>query len=461
VSAIVEDDWESAAPAEAGRARAAGRVAPHNLEAEASLLGAMLLSSDAVATSIETVQAVHFYRPLHRMVFEAAWDLYSRSEPVDHVTVAQELSRRGQLEQVGGLAFLAELASAVPATVNAAHYGKIVRDNFLLRELIRVGRQIAEMGFEAPDDVRSIIDRAEGLVYEVSQGRGGLEFASMSDLMHRAYQAIEHRYDHKAPVTGLPSGYTDLDKYTSGFQDGNLVIVAARPSMGKTALALNFAANAALHSNVGVAIFSLEMSAEEVAERLLCSEAKVDSKRVRSGFLQDADWPRITRAAGKLEAAPIFVDESPFVSVLEMRAKARRMASKAPLGMIVVDYVQLMEPRDGRQENRAAIVADISRGLKILAREVGVPVIACAQLNRGPESRNDKRPLLGDLRESGSLEQDADIVMFIYRDSYYHDDSPDKGLAEVILAKNRNGPTGNVHLSFLDHCTRFENVAAG
>ena len=435
-------------------------VPPHNLEAEASLLGAMLLSTDAVATSIESVEPHHFYRPLHRMVFEAMWDLYRRSEAVDHITASEELRRRGQLEQVGGLAFLGELASAVPATVNAGHYARIVREAFLLRELIRAGRQIADLAFEVPDDVPSIIDRAESIVYEVAKGRSEVEFASMSELMRRAYEAIEHRYDHKAPVTGLSSGFTDLDKVTSGFQPGNLVMVAARPSMGKTSLALNMAANAALRSGVGVAVFSLEMSSEEVAERLLCSEANVDSKRVRSGFLQDSDWPRITRAAGRLEGAPIFVDESPIVTVLEMRAKCRRISSRHPLGLVVIDYVQLMEPRDTRLDNRATVVGEISRGLKVLARELDLPVVACAQLNRAPEARTDKRPLLGDLRESGALEQDSDIVMFIYRDSYYNPDSPDKGLAEIIVAKNRNGPTGSVHLSFLDHCTRFENVAS-
>lgn len=452
-------DWEVQAPPEAEPRGRSGRVPPHNLEAEASLLGAMLLSGDAVATSIEMVEAAHFYRPLHRMVFEAAYDLYRRSEPVDHVTVAEELRRRSQLETVGGLAFLGELASAVPATANAGQYARIVRETYLLRELIRAGREIAEMAFEVPDDVPAVIDRAESIVYEVAKGRSDVEFSSISDLMHKAYEAIEHRYDHKAPVTGLASGFADLDKLTSGFQPGNLVIVAARPSMGKSALALNMATNAALRSGVGVAVFSLEMSAEEVAERLLCAEGSVDSKNLRSGFLKDSDWPKITDAAGRLGSAPIFVDESPFVSVMEMRAKCRRMASHHQLGLVVVDYVQLMEPRNTRQENRATMVAEISRGLKILARELSVPVVACAQLNRSPEARNDKRPLLGDLRESGSLEQDADIVMFIYRDSYYSRDSPDKGLAEIILAKNRNGATGTIQLSFLDHYTRFANLA--
>jgi replicative DNA helicase len=458
----VIEDWAAVPPPgdEPGR-RSSGRVAPHNLEAEASLLGAMLLSRDAVAVSIEAVEPQHFYRPIHRMVFEAAWDLYRRSEAVDHVTVAEELRRRSQLETVGGLAFLGELASAVPATANAAHYARIVRETFLLRELIRAGREISEMGFDVPDDVPAVIDRAESIVYEVSKGRSDTEYSSIRELVERAYDAIMHRFDHKAPVTGLASGFTDLDKVTLGFQRGNLVIVAARPSMGKTSLALNMAANAALRHDTGVAVFSLEMSAEEVAERLLCAEANVDSKRVRSGFLQDSDWERITRAAGRLQPSPIFIDESPFVSVMEMRAKCRRIATRHALGLVLVDYVQLMEPRDTRQENRATVVAEITRGLKILARELAVPVVACAQLNRSPEARTDKRPLLGDLRESGSLEQDADIVMFIYRDSYYNPDSPDRGLAEIIVAKNRNGPTGNVHLSFLDHCTRFENVASG
>jgi replicative DNA helicase len=420
----------------------------------------MLLSRDAVATSIETVEPHHFYRPLHRLVYEAMWDLYRRSEPVDAVGVSEELRRRDELESVGGYAFLGELASAVPATANAGHYARIVRETFLLRELIRAGQEIAELGFSSSDDVPTTIDRAESVVYEVSQRRSHSEFASMNELMHRALDVIEHRYDHKAPVTGLASGFVDLDKVTMGFNPGNLIMIAGRPSMGKTALALNMATHTALRSETGVAVFSLEMSAEEVAERLLSAEANVDSKRIRTGFLHDSDWERLHRAAGKLHTAPIFIDESPFVSVLEMRARCRRMASRHALGLVVVDYIQLMEPRDTRQENRATVVAQISRGLKILARELGVPVVACAQLNRAPEARVDKRPLLGDLRESGSLEQDSDIVMFIYRDSYYHQDSPDRGLAEVIVAKNRNGPTGTVQLSFLDHCTRFENVAS-
>lgn len=457
----VVDEWEAAEPAHGGSRRSA-RVPPHNLEAEGSLLGAMLLSADAVATAIEVVDPHHFYRPIHRMVFEAMWDLYRRPEPVDVVTVVEELRRRGELETVGGLAFLGELASAVPATVNAGHYARIVREAFVLRELISAGRQIAEMAFDVADDVPSIVDRAEAVIYEVAKGRSEVEFTSMSELMHRAYEVIEHRYDHKAPVTGLASGFTDLDKLTSGFQPGNLVMIAARPSMGKTSLALNVATNVALRTDPpkGVAVFSLEMSSEEVAERLLCAEANVDSKRVRSGYLQDSDWPRITRAAGRLEAAPIYIDESPFVSVLEMRAKCRRIATRHTLGLVVVDYIQLMEPRNTRQENRATVVAEISRGLKVLARELSIPVVACAQLNRAPEARTDKRPLLGDLRESGALEQDSDIVLFIYRDTYYNPDSPDKGVAEIIVAKNRNGPTGMVHLSFLDHCTRFENMAA-
>jgi replicative DNA helicase len=440
----------------------AGRVPPHNLEAERSLLGAMLLSKEAVAVAVEIVRSADdFYKPAHGHVYDAVTTLYAAGNAVDAVTVADELGRLGLLDLVGGLPALFEMQAATPATSNAARYATIVEEHALLRRLIGAAGQIADLGYELPDDVAAAVDRAESLVFEVAQRRVTDSLAPLRDLLSAKLDHLEALYERGETITGVPTGYVDLDERLSGLQPSNLVIVGARPAMGKTSLALGMAAHAALEGGHPVLLFSLEMSHLELTQRLLGAEARVDATRLRNGRLLEADWPKISHAVGRLAEAPIYIDDNPNLTVMEIRAKARRLKSRlGQLGMVVVDYLQLMTGRTNA-ENRQVEVAEISRGLKILARELEVPVVALSQLSRNLEQRADKRPLLADLRESGSLEQDADVVLFIYRDEVYNPDSADRGTAEVIVAKHRNGPTGITRLAFLDHYTRFANMARG
>ncbi len=442
--------------------RGSERVPPHNLDAEESLLGAMLLSKDAIVAANETgVTVDDFYKPAHGHVFDAVTSLYSAGEPVDPVTVGDELARAGLLESVGGAGVLASLLAATPATSNAARYARIVEEHALLRRLIRVANEIAEMGYSLPDDVGLAVDRAESLVFDVAQHRVTESMAPVRELLEASLSRLEMLYERGDAITGVPTGYTDLDQLLSGLQPSNLIIVGARPATGKTAFALGMAAHAALEANRPVLLFSLEMSHLELTQRLLSSEARVDSTRMRSGRLEDTDWNKISHGIGRLAEAPIYIDDDPNVTVLEIRAKARRLRSQlGDIGLIVVDYLQLMTGRT-RAENRQVEVAEISRGLKILAREMETPVVALSQLSRALELRADKRPMLADLRESGSLEQDADVVMFLYRDEIYNPESPDRGQAEVIVAKHRSGPTGTVRLAFLDRFTKFANMARG
>ncbi|CAN5700165.1 replicative DNA helicase [soil metagenome] len=438
-----------------------GRVPPHNLSAEESLLGAMLLSRDAIANAAEIVTADDFYKPAHGHLFEAISTLTAAGEPVDPVTVADELSRAGLLDAVGGAATLVRIQAGTPATSNAAHYARIVEEHALLRRLIGVAGEIAEIGYDLPDDVAKAVDLAESKVYEVAQHRTADTMSPLKDMLSDTLDRLEALVDRGEAITGVPTGFTDLDGILSGLQPSSLVVVGARPAMGKTALGLGMAANAAMEAHRPVLVFSLEMSRLELSQRLLCSEARVDSTKLRNGRLEPADWTKIVNGIGRLGEAPIWIDDNPNVTVMEIRAKARRLRSRVgDLGMVVVDYVQLMTGRD-RAENRQVEVSEISRGLKILAREIEAPVVALAQLNRGLEQRADKRPMLSDLRESGALEQDADVVMFIYRDQVYNPESPDVGTAELIVAKHRNGPTGVVRLAFLEHYTRFANMAKG
>ena len=438
----------------------AAPIPPQNLDAEESVLGAMMLSPGAIGAVSEILDAGDFYRESHSKIYRAALALYARGEPVDAITLVDELEQRGELEDVGGRSRVHELAALVPASANAGHYARIVREMATLRGLIRAGSEISTLGWERVGEPADLVDRAEQIVFDLSQSRVSTEFSHIEALLKESFERITALYEAGEEITGVPSGFRDVDRLTSGFQPGNLVIVAARPSMGKSAFGLCIAANIAIRHQVPVALFTLEMSKAEVTQRLMCSEAKVESQRLRSGKLAPDDWPRLTAACDKLAKAPIYVDDTGSITMMEIRSKARRLKSKEPtLGLIIVDYLQLMTS-GASVENRVQEVSQISRNLKILARDLDVPILAMSQLSRAVEQRHDKRPILSDLRESGSIGQDADLVAFIYRDEYYNDDSPDQGLAEVLLAKHRNGPTGTEKLSFLKRYAKFADLAA-
>ncbi len=435
------------------------RVPPHNADAEASLLGAMLLSRDAIGPAVETLNGDQFYVPAHGYIFDAIASLYGAGEPADPVTVAEELTRSGLLDQVGGPQRLLELQTATPASSNAGRYARIVEEHAMLRRLIGVAGDIVELGYSHPEDVVKTVDEAEAMMFQIAERRVVDTTKPIRELLDANLDRLEELYEQGNDITGLPTGYVDFDHLLSGLQPSNLVVVGARPSMGKTAFGLGMAASAALEAQRPVLFFSLEMGHLELTQRLLCSDARVDSQRMRNGNLSEDDWPKITRAVGKLGEAPIWIDDNPNLTVMEIRAKARRLKSRlGDLGLIVVDYLQLMSGR-GNAENRQVEVSEMSRGLKILARELETPIVALSQLSRALESRTDKRPMLADLRESGSIEQDADVVAFIYRDEVYNPESPDIGSAEIIVAKHRNGPTGVVRLAWLSNYTRFANMS--
>jgi replicative DNA helicase len=435
-------------------------VPPQNLEAEESVLGAMMLSPGAIGAVSEVLDASDFYRESHAVIYRAALALYAKGEPVDAITLVDELEERGDLEGAGGRVRIHELAALVPASANAGHYARIVREMATLRGLIRAGGEIAQLGWERPGETTDLVDRAEQVVFDLSQARVTSEFSHIEELLKDSFERITALYEAGADVTGTPSGFRDLDRLTSGFQPGNLIIVAARPSMGKSGLGLCMAANLAVRAEVPVAMFTLEMSKSEVTQRLMCSEAKVESQRLRTGKLGADDWPRLTAACDRLAKAPIYVDDQGSITMMEIRSKARRLKTRQPdLGLIIVDYLQLMTSGSS-VENRVQEVSQISRSLKVLARDLDVPILAMSQLSRAVEQRHDKRPILSDLRESGSIEQDADLVMFIYRDEYYNDESDQQGIAEVHLAKHRNGPTDTMKLSFLKRYAKFADLAA-
>jgi replicative DNA helicase len=452
----------AAAPTDAPRRRdAVGRVPPHNLQAEESLLGAMLLSRDAIGAAVETVTADDFYKPAHSHIFDAITTLFAAGEPVDPVTVSEELRRAGLLDLVGGTEALVDIQANTPATTSAPRYAAIVEELALLRRLIGVAGEIAEDAYALPDDVPKALDRAESMVYEVAQRRVTDSMAQISTLLSANLDRLEQLYERNEAITGVPTGYTDLDELLSGLQKSALVVVGARPSMGKTSFVLGMAAHAALEAGQPVLFFSLEMSQLELSQRIICAEARVDSTHMRTGRLTPQDWSKINNAVGRLANAPIWIDDNPNLTIMEIRAKARRLRSQVgSLGMVIIDYVQLMTGRTSA-ESRQVEVSEMSRGLKILARELDAPVVAAAQLNRALEARADKRPLLSDLRESGSLEQDSDVVVFLYRDEVYNSETPDRGTAEVLVAKHRNGPTGKVRLAWLDRYTKFANMARG
>ncbi len=437
-----------------------GDVPPQNLEAEEAVLGAMLLSETAIGAVTEIVDASDFYRGSHGAIYRTCLALWAKGEPVDAITLANELEERGELEQIGGTARVAELAALVSATANVEHYARIVKETATLRGLIRAGQEIARLGRERVGETSELVDQAEQIVFDLSQERVRGDLAHIGPLLTESFERITKLYEAGADVTGIPCGFRELDRLTSGFQPGNLVILAARPSMGKSALGLCIAANLGVRSQIPVALFTLEMSKAEVTQRLMCSEAKVESERVRSGKLTQEDWPRLTAACDKLMKAPIFVDDTGSITMMELRSKARRLkARERDLGLIIVDYLQLMTS-GGTAENRVQEVSQISRNLKVLARDLDVPILALSQLSRAVEQRHDKRPILSDLRESGSIEQDADLVFFVYRDEYYNgEESDQQGLAELILAKHRNGPTDSVKLSFLRRYAKFADLA--
>ncbi len=434
---------------------------PQNIEAEESIISAILIDNNTLLDVIEILAPEDFYRTAHQKIYGAITDLFDRAEPIDLVTLANRLKEKGQLEEIGSASYLARLVDTVPLAVNAQHYAKIVHDKASLRRLIEKANAIVKRCFEERGNADDIIDFAEAAVFEISEKKSQQAFYPISKLILGNIETLEEKQGNRSLVTGVPTGFSHLDNLTSGFQNSDLIILAARPSMGKTALALNIARNAAVDAGIPVAIFSLEMSKEQLSLRMLCSEARIDSSRLRGGFFSMEDWHRLTDAAGVLSEAAIYIDDSPSLTAMEIRAKARRLKMDKNIGLIVIDYLQLMQGR-ASAERRDLEISEISRSLKALAKELDLPVLALSQLNRMLEQRTDKRPRLSDLRESGALEQDADVVAFIYRDEVYNkeEDNPNRGVAEILLSKQRNGPTGDVYLTFLNSFTRFENLAS-
>jgi replicative DNA helicase len=434
------------------------RVPPHNLEAEESVLGSMMLSNEAIASVVEVLKPADFYRPAHQRIYDAVIAVYGRGEPVDAITCVEELKRRQTIEDVGGALYIFNLVESVPAPASAGYYAKIVADNALLRRLIKAASEIMTNAYANPEDPRKAADQAEGLIYAVARADEQDEVVPLKTLVDESMAALEHIQQRESRFAGIPTGFEDLDEMLSGLQKGNLIVIAARPGVGKSSFVTNIARNVAVKGHP-VAMFSLEMSRFEIGMRLLCGEAKVPWDKVRSGRVATEDWTRIVEAAEELHEAPLFIVDSGNVTIVDIRAKARRMrSSRAGLGLIIVDYLQLMSGHQ-RTESRQQEIAEISRSLKLLAKELEIPVIAVSQLNRNPETRADKRPQLSDLRESGAIEQDSDIVMFIHREDT--DDPTQKGKADLVVAKHRNGPTGTVPLTFLPHLTLFRNAVRG
>jgi replicative DNA helicase len=436
------------------------RVPPHDIRAEAAVLGAILLDNEAINRLVTSTRPEHFYREANRTIYRSMLELAQAERPIDPVTLSESLKGAGALEKVGGGAYLVQLLNETPAASNAEHYARIVRDKAMVRAVIDVARQAVDEGFRDPPDVDAFVEQTQARVFDLASSALKSDVATMREVIAEAFRYIEKLLERKERVTGVPTGFVDLDDKLSGLQPSDLVILAARPSMGKTALALNILANAALKGSVPCVIFSLEMAAQQLALRMLCSHARVNSALLRTGMVSDADWSKLIKAVGALSEAKIFVDETPALSLLEMRARARRLKQEHDLGFIAVDYLQLMRGSDlSARRGREQEISEISRGLKALAKELQVPVLALSQLNRGVESRTDKRPMMSDLRESGAIEQDADVVMFLYRDDYYNPETEKPGITEVIIGKQRNGPTGTVELKFTGKYTRFDNFA--
>ncbi|MBL4937476.1 replicative DNA helicase [Clostridium sp. YIM B02515] len=433
------------------------RSLPHNIEAEQWVLGAMLKERTSIASAVEVLKSEDFYRDAHKVLFSTMVELYQKDTPVDIITLTEALKSAQKLESVGGLTYISEVYGTALSTANVKSYIEIVGQKAMLRKLIRASNEIIEASYNKQDDVEGVLDSAEQKIFNIAEKRNTADFEPMNVVLERGFLEIERLFNNKGQVTGVPSGFGDLDAKTSGFQKGDMVLIAARPSMGKTTFALNLAQHAALRSGKSIAIFSLEMSKEQLAYKLLCAEANVDMLRLRTGNLDDRDWENIARASGPLAAAKIFIDDTAGVSVMEMRSKCRRLKIEhGSIDMILIDYLQLMS--GSNPENRQQEVSEISRSIKALAKEMGCPVIALSQLSRAPEQRADHRPMLSDLRESGSIEQDADLVMFLYRDEYYDKETEDKNVAECIIAKQRNGPTGTIKLAWLGQFSKFGNL---
>ncbi|RJP60560.1 MAG: replicative DNA helicase [Deltaproteobacteria bacterium] len=436
------------------------KLPPQNIEAEQSILGGILLDNEVFHRVLEVLNEEDFYHAAHRKVFLSMIELYENNEPVDLITLTNALKNKNQLDEIRGVSYLTSLVDSIPTTANISYYAKIVKEKSILRRLINKTAEIASMSYDSTGDVDEVLDQAERAIFEISENKIKPSFYSIKEMIKHSFKTIERLYEKKELITGVPTGFEGIDRFTSGFQLSDLVIIAGRPSMGKTSFALNIAQYAAIEASVPVGIFSLEMSKEQLSLRMLCSEAKVDAQRLRTGFLSESDWPKLTRAVGSLSEAPIFVDDTPALSILEMRAKARRLKSEKGLGLIIVDYLQLMRGRVN-VERREQEISEISRSLKALAKELNLPVVALSQLNRRVEERHDKRPQLADLRESGAIEQDADVIIFIYRDEIYNksEDNENKGNAEIIIGKQRNGPIGMTKLAFIDKFATFENLA--
>ncbi len=435
-----------------------GKVPPHDVEAEQAVLGSMLTDKDAVISAIEVLKEDDFYRTDNKSIYEAIINLYNRAEPIDIITVKAELESLGKFEQVGGLEYLASLPDKVPTTANAMKYIKIVEEKSTLRNLIKTANEIIELGYDPTEDVSDIMEGAEKKIFNIMQNNDKKSYSPIKDILVDSFTQLEELYNRKQHITGVPSGFTELDYKTAGFHGSDLVLIAARPAMGKSAFALNIATNAAVRANVPVVIFSLEMSKEQMVNRILCSEAMVDSNKVRTGKLEEDDWTKLAGSIGPLSDAEIYIDDTPGISVMEIRAKCRKLKLEKNIGMVVIDYLQLVQGSNKRNGSREQEISEISRSLKILAKELNVPVIALSQLSRAVEQRPDHRPMLSDLRESGAIEQDADIVMFLYRDDYYNPDSEKKDIAEVIIAKHRGGSLGTVDLLWLGSYTKFVNL---
>ncbi len=451
-----------AAPARVSRGLAVlpSRVPPQALEAEAAVLAAMMLDRNASATVVQILHPDDFYRPAHERICEAIYRLFERNEAVDVITLTEELRRAGELEKVGGSVYLAELLEASASAANVEYYARIVAERSTLRRLARASLEIAQECYDSPEDVKALLDRAEPKVFEISESGLGKGFVSIKDILVDSFEAIERLFQNKRLITGVPSGFIDLDTLTSGFQPSEFVVIAARPSMGKTALTLNLAQHVAVDHKLPVAFFSLDMSKESLVHRLLAAEARVDGNRLRTGFLRENEWPRLTTAAGRLGDAELYIDDTAGLSALEIRAKTRRLMieTKGKLAMVVIDYLQLIRGH-GRQENRQQEISTISRSLKALAKELRIPVLALSQLKRPTDAKEGtRRPMLSDLRESGAIEQDADVVIFINRPEIYNPTPDNEGLAEIIIGKQRNGPIGTVNLSFQKSFTRFESL---
>ncbi|MBE0478358.1 replicative DNA helicase [Candidatus Aerophobetes bacterium] len=450
---LKKTDWTSGS----GKTNLVEKIPPHSLEAERCVLGVMLLEKEALPRVIQIIDNPDvFYSDIHKITYEGILKLFDSNSPVDLITLREEFRKQGKLEKIGGSAYLVDLVNSVITTANVEYYANIVKEKYILRNLLRASYEIASLSYEDSLDLEIILDRAQSLVFNATQDTNKRSFSHIKDVLTKTFEHIEALYQRKEQITGIPTGFIELDRLTSGLQNSDFIVIAGRPSMGKTALALNMTRTASVEAGAACLIFSLESAREQLVERMLCAEARVNSQKLRTGFLSEEDWSRLTDAAGVLAQVPIFIDDSPNISVMELRAKARRLKAEQDIKLVVVDYLQLMAG-DRRVENRQQQISEISRSLKALARELNVPVMAISQLSRAVEQREDKRPRLSDLRESGAIEQDADLVLSLYREHYYSHSSEDEGIAEVIINKQRRGPVDKIRLTFIAEYTRFEN----